>query len=132
MASYFKFGNYTFPAKYIKKGVPTKPNQRQDKDSYTDGYGITRRHALGHTKTEISFTTIDMSGEAMKAIMHGITSNYINKNERDANCEYFDSEYQKRKTGHFYLDPSLAFNELEEKDGIVTEYGEMTWTFIEY
>lgn len=130
--AYFKFGNYVFPEELIKSGVSAKPNQRQTIDSYSDGYGVTQVNTLKHTKTQIQFTTVKMSGEKMKNIMHGITSNYINELKRDAECTYYDDEYQKKKTGHFYLDQSLEFNTLKERDGIPLEYGEMTWLFIEY
>lgn len=130
--AYFKFGNFIFPEKFIKMDAPIKPNQRQDLDSYTDGYGITRRNVLSHTKTEIKFTTIEMSGSDMDLIMAGITSNYINDLERNGQCTYYDNEYRTPKTGTFYLDPSLEYHVLEEKNGIPTLYGEMTWTFIEY
>ena len=48
----FKFGNYTFPNKYILWDTfETNPNQRQDLDSYTDANGLTHRNAISHTKT---------------------------------------------------------------------------------
>lgn len=130
----FRFGSYDFPDRLIKyEGVGVAPNQRQDLDSYTDGYGVTQRNALAHTKSQIKFTTLAMSGEEMRAIMQGITSNYINSKERDANCTYYDDEYGTFSSGHFYLDPSLEFNRKEvDESGKVVKYGEMQWTFIEY
>lgn len=130
----FKFGNYVFPDKYILRGsVNIKPNQRQDMDSYTDGYGVTQRNALSHTKTEITFTTIAMSNSEMRSIMAGVSANYLNYSERDAMCEYYDDERGSFKAGHFYLDPSTAFNRIEvDKNGIPTRYGQMQWLFIEY
>lgn len=130
----FSFGNFSFPDKYVKwGGVSTAPNQRQDMDSYTDGYGVTQRNALAHTKTQIKFTTLPMSGDELRAIMSGMTSNYINYSERDANCTYYDDESGAFKTGHFYLDPSFEFNREEvNAEGIPVKYGEMQWLFIEY
>lgn len=130
----FRFGSFDFPENLIKWGaVNVSPNQRQDMDSYTDGYGVTQRNALAHTKTQVQFTTLPMRGTDMDMVMAGITSNYINPKERDANCTYYDDESRGFKTGHFYLDPSLQFvrNEVG-KDGRPTKYGEMQWTFIEY
>lgn len=129
----FQFGSFEFPEKYIKfDSVDIAPNQRQDLDSYTDGYGVTHRNALAHGKTEIKFTTIEMSGQAMKSIMAGITQNYQNYNERDAQCSYCDPESGTNKTGHFYLDPSLRFRVKKRRGTEVEKYGEMEWTFIEY
>lgn len=130
----FKFGNFIFPDKYIARGgVNIKPNQRQDLDSYTDGYGETQRHVLSHTKTEISFSTNPMSGEEMRAIMRGIVSNYIDYKERKSMCEYYDDENGTMKTGYFYLDPSTSLNRVEvDSNGIPTRYGQSQWLFVEY
>lgn len=130
----FRFGSFDFPDEYVKwGGVSAAPNQRQDMDSYTDGYGVTQRNALAHTKSQIDFTTLPMSGEKLRGIMQGMVSNYINYNERDANCRYYDDENGAFKTGHFYLDPSFKFKRDEvDGNGIPTKYGEMQWTFIEY
>lgn len=133
--SQFKFGNFEFPDKYIKWDTfDIAPGQRQDMDSYTDGYGVTQRNALSHTKTEIKFVTLSMSAEEMDKITAGLTANYINYNERDAQCTYYDDENRCDKTGHFYLDPSLQFRrkKVNKETGKVEIYGEMTWLFIEY
>lgn len=130
----FRFGNFDFPAKLVKRsGSKSKPNQRQSIDAYTDQEGLTHDFPLPHTKTEIALTTLPMSGSDFRLIMNGIRSNYINYLLRDANCTYYDHENGEFKTGHFYFDKSFEVNEVEEdKNGIPTKYGEMTWTFIEY
>lgn len=129
----FKFGNFEFPSKYIKRDTfDTAPNQRQDLDSYTDGYGVTKRNVLSHTKTQIQFTTRKMSGAEMRFIMDALISNYISYRERNAQCTYYDDETGTYKTGEFYLDPSLQFRRTEVDESGVKQYGEMQWTFIEY
>lgn len=131
--SFFKFGAFEFPEKYIKWGsINIAPNQRQDMESYTDGYGVTQRNTLAHTKTQIQFTTLAMSGAEMRSIMNSVVANYQDYKERDAQCAYYDDETGTYKTGHFYLDPSLTFNVNERRGDTVTKYGEMTWLFIEY
>ena len=60
--------------------------------------------------------------------MHGITSNYINPNERDANCTYFDTEYFEMRNGHLYFDPSFS-SKIRQIEG---SFDELTFTFIEY
>lgn len=129
-----KFGNYDFPEKFIKYGsLDMSPSQRQDLDSYTDGYGVTQRTALAHTKTQIQFTTIPMSAVNMDSIMEGITANYSNYNERDAQCTYYNTEKRSACQAHMYLDPSLKFNVSQfDANGNPKKYGEMQWTFIEY
>lgn len=128
----FKFGNYVFPNKYINWDTfDIKPNQRQDLDSYTDANGETHRNAIPHTKTQIQFTTKQMSESSLKAIMDKMVENYKNAKERDANCTYYDTEYFSYKTGHFYLDPSLQTKILGLKNGKLW-FNEITWLFIEY
>ena len=128
----FKFGEYTFPDKFIKFDTfDVAPNQRQDIDSYTDANGVTHRNAISHTKTQIQFTVRSVKETVMESIMSGISGNYINANERDAYCTYYDPETITYKTGHFYLDPSLKFR----LKGVQNEellYGETQFLFIEY
>lgn len=132
MAQY-TFGNYAFPDELIKhEGSDVAPNQRQTLDSYTDMTGLTHIFPVPHTKTQIKFTTLEMSGDDMRAIMNGLKSNYINYLKRDLNCRYYDDENGEFKTGHFYLDPSLEYKRAEvDENGIPTQYGEMQWLFIE-
>lgn len=130
----FKFGSFDFPDQFIKyEAVNVKPNQRQSLDAYTDAFGLTHDNGVPHTKTEVSFTTLDMSGSEFRAIMDSIVSNYIDYILRDADCTYYDDESGTFKTGHFYFDKSFQANRKEvDASGVPTKYGEMTWTFIEY
>ena len=89
----FRFGNFDFPDKHIEKNkVNVKPNQRQSLDAYTDAFGVTHDNGVPHTKTEVSFTTLKMSGSEFRSIMSSMTSNYIDYLLRDANCTYYDDE----------------------------------------
>lgn len=126
----FKFGSYEFPSNLIAKdGYDIKPNQRQDLDPFTDQTGLTHRNALAHTKTEITITTRNnLTWAEVQSIMQGLTSNYINSAERDANCEYFDTETFTIKQGHMYLDPSQSFKIRIYKE----RYPAITFTFVEY
>ena len=130
----FRFGNFDFPDKFIKwDGFDEAPNQRQDLDSYTDGYGKTRRTAIKHTKTGIEFTTLSMSGKDFRMIMDNIVSNYKCYEERNADCRYYDDESGTFKTGEFYLDPSFkAKRKKVDANGVPEKYGEIQWIFIEY
>lgn len=130
----FRFGSFDFPDKYIKHGAfNVKPNQRQSIDAYTDAFGVTHDNGVPHTKTEVSFTTLGMTGVEFRAVMDSITSNYIDYILRDADCTYYDDESGTFKTGHFYFDKSFQVNREEvDKSGVPKKYGEMTWTFIEY
>lgn len=130
----FRFGDYIFPNKYIKfDSYDIAPDQRQDKNSFTNGKGVTIRNALKHTKTNITFTTNQMPEAAMDAILAALEANYINEDETDANCTYFNPRKRKYSTGHFYLDPSVKFRVKKADDaGLGIEYGETQWIFTEY
>lgn len=130
----FQFGNFIFPNEYIEfDNYDIAPDQRQDLDSFTDGNGETHRNALEHTKSNITFTTIEMSGEAMAHILLSLQKEYINPEETDANCVYFNPRLHDYKTGHFYLDPSVKFRiKKVDKEGTNIKYGSMQWIFVEY
>ncbi len=129
-----QFGSFIFPNKYIQFDTyDIAPEQRQDLDSFTDGNGLTHRNALEHTKTNITFNTIQMSSAAMADILANLNQNYINTNETDANCNYYNPRTGEYKTGHFYLDPSVKFRiKKVDKLGKKIEYGEVQWIFVEY
>lgn len=130
----FQFGDFIFPNKYIKFDTyNTAPDQRQDKDSFTNGKGVTIRNALEHTKTNITFTTCQMPESVMDTITASLERNYKNQNETDADCVYYNPRKRQYYTGHFYLDPSVQFRIKKVDDaGKKIVYGEMQWIFIEY
>lgn len=129
-----QFGDFVFPNKYIKFDTyDIAPDQRQDLDSFTNGKGITIRNALEHTKTNITFTTIQMPEAAMNTILSLLEKNYINHNETDADCIYYNPRKRGYSTGHFYLDPSIKFRfRKADEEGRGINYGETQWIFIEY
>lgn len=130
----FRFGNFDFPDELILMGsVHVKPNQRQSLDAYTDIYGETHDNGLPHTKTEISFTTLSMSGSRMREILDRMTDNYIDDKRRDADCRYYDDESGTFKEGHFYFDKSFQITrDKVDRNGVPVRYGEVKWMFIEY
>ena len=128
----FKFGNYAIPLEYIQfDSYSTKPNQRQDMDSYTDADGVTQRNALAHTKTDIQFTVRKLYEADKDTLMSNITNNYINAKERDAMCTYYDTENGSYKTGHFYLDPSLQID-IQDITDKGLRFKPISFHFVEY
>lgn len=128
----FKFGNYIIPGKYIDAdSVNITPNRRLDINSYTDGDGVTQRNTLQHTRTTIEFKTGSLYESEMDEISSGITSNYINPLERDAMCEYYDTENRCYKTGHFYLDSNMTWNPGGTAGGEMI-YKPCSFSFVEY
>lgn len=130
----FQFGDYMFPNEHISfESYDIAPDQRQDLDSFRNGKGVTIRNALEHTKTNITFSTLPMSGTEMEKITSNLARNYKNVNETDADCVYFNPRLCQYSIGHFYLDPSVKFRiKKVDEAGREIEYGEMQWIFIEY
>lgn len=126
----FKFGNFDLTEYIAAKKYKIRPNARLDLDSYTDSEGVTHRNALKHTKTIVTLSTVPFTVEEKKNFMANIRANYINELERDANCTYYDEEYDIEKTGHFYLDPNLEF--VINEEGENKNYAEINMTFTEY
>lgn len=123
----FQFGDFDLTNYIQAKKYKTRPNARQDMNSYTDANGLTHRNAIPHTKTIISLSTIPMEKEEKMLFMQRIRENYLNELERDANCLYYDEEYDEVKEGHFYLDPNVEFTVNE-----LGSYEEIKLTFTEY
>lgn len=127
-----KFGNYTFPDKYIDSdSVNVAPNRRLDINSYSDGDGVTQRNSLKHTRTTVDFSTGTLYESEMDEITEGIVSSYINPLERDAMCSYYDTENRCYKTGHFYLDSNMAWSPGGKAGGELI-YKPCKFSFVEY
>ena len=130
----FKFGIYEIPSTLIAEGgYVMKPNQRQDLDPFTDQTGLTHRNALQHTKTEVAITTREnlkweeIYGE--NGLLTNIKNNYSSWAERDATCEYFDTETGEYSGGHhMYLESSQPYTIKTYKK----KYPAITLTFVEY
>lgn len=132
----FSFGDFDLTKYMVAGSYDSQPNSRLDLDSYTDGYGITRRTALKHTKTIITFKTVEMDAETMKHIMSNIVSRYSSYEERDnENCSYYDTEnFVVKANSHFYLDPNFKQNVkyVDETTLEPSYFGETTFKFTEY
>lgn len=126
----FKFGEYDFKRMISADSYDVTPNARQDLDSYRDANGLLHRNALDHTATSITFTIRAHSEQEHEEMMAAIRANYINPNERDGNCTYYDPEYCGYKTGHFYIDSNLSFHIYGTYDGIM--YGAKEFSVVEY
>ena len=111
------------------------PNARIDFDSYRDATGVLHRNAQSHTATVIEFDTIPMFSVQFSALINNLKSQYINYNERDAQCSYFDPETNQTKTGHFYLDSNWKVSvyaswKISDQDMIL--YNPVHFKFVEY
>lgn len=129
--SLFSFGNCNFANVIKADSYRITPNARQDLDSYRDASGILRRTALEHSATIVEFDTIPMWDNKYNAMMSSLTGSYINSNERDANCTYWDTENLTTKTGHFYLDSNYQAS-IKQQWGNKILYDSCHFKFVEY
>lgn len=131
MANIFKFGTADFAGLIRAGSFKINPNSRQDLDSYRDADGVLHRTALAHTATVVEFDVKRLRESELRPLMDAIVASYINYNERDAQCEYFDPETGQVKTGHFYIDSNLSFSLYAIWDG-ENVYNETHFKFVEY
>lgn len=127
----FKFGTCSFANKIKADSYNITPSARQDLDSYRDADGVLRRNALSHSATIIEFDTIPMWSTDFESLMSSMTSNYINVNERDANCTYYNVESGSTETGHFYLDANFKAT-IKQVWGSMKLYDSAHFKFVEY
>lgn len=125
------FGDYNIPMKFIKYDTYViTPNIRLDIDSYRDADGILRRNALKHTTTKIEFETPALHELEMDELMQNIRSQYMNPNEKNAICSYYDPENGIYKSGEFYM-PDFKFKIYSVSNGWII-YRPLRLAFIEY
>lgn len=120
-----KVGSTIFPNDYISlESWGSKPDQRTDEDSYTDGNGELVRNILPHTRTSITFETIDGLHLDEKIEVQS----FINRN--NTTCEYWNDEINDYKQGKFYVaDPEFPIKNVTDNDII---YGKIKFEIIEY
>lgn len=113
-----KVGGTIFPnALLAQSGYTNVPDRRQDKNSYTDGRGVTHRNILPVKRTTIKIKTIDDLTYGQKLIVQAFFPNRdkvtaeVWNDERNAYqtmvCYVPDVEYTVKridKDGNFYYD----------------------------
>lgn len=123
-----KVGSYTIPLSYMKlESYSSKPDQRQDLDSYRDANGYLHRTVLPHTATKIEFETPYMRMTDFQKLLQGIRSNYTNSLERRCSITYYDDETDSYKTGTFYLPGTMEYKMYNAEI-----YAPSRFAFIEY
>ena len=123
-----KVGNYTIPMEYIKlESYKSKPDQRQDLDSYRDADGYLHRNVLPHTATKIEFETTYLFMSQFQTLIQGIKRNLTSNLERDCTLTYYDEEINDYKTGHFYMPGTMEYVMYNKEI-----YAPSRFAFIEY
>lgn len=121
-----KFEGKTFPMKFIAHGsYNATPDQQQDEDSYSDGYGNLHRNVLPHTRTKIEWNTPDMLHLADKMEMQSYFPNRITMM-----VEYWNDEKNVYTSGEFYVpDIKFPYYDISEND---IRYSSIRIALIEY
>ena len=98
-----KFDGRELPMDFIAHAsYNATPDQKQDEDSYQDGYGVLHRNVLPHTRTKIEWTTPFMN-LADKIRMQSYFPDRVTMG-----VEYWNDERNEYVTGTFYV-PDIQF-----------------------
>lgn len=119
--------------KYINwEGYTDTPDQRQDKDSYRDGYGELQRQVLPTVATTLKITLLDgLSLYDLCDFMESVNSGLVNAAERATRLTYWNNERMNYCTDTFYI-PDTSFPvKYIDNDG-VPRYKSVNLEFIGY
>ena len=124
--------NGTVLDEYLAEGgYKDTPDQRQDKDSYRDGYGELHRKVLPCVSTSLELTTVaGLSDEEILAFKSAIASGLVNGSERKVRLTYWNSERMSYCSDVFYM-PDMTFT-INRVSGNKAIYGAATFKFIGY
>jgi hypothetical protein len=113
------------------EGFKCTPDQRQDKDSYRDGYGILHRNVLPGVTSTLELTTLDgLNVDQVAAFKEAIESGVINSMERKLTLTYWNDERMTYCTDTFYM-PDMTFTYSRIQGGTLI-YKSTTFKFIGY
>lgn len=113
------------------EGFKCTPDQRQDKDSYRDGYGILHRNVLPGVTSTLELTTLDgLNVDQVAAFKEAIQSGIINSMERKLTLTYWNDERMAYCTDTFYM-PDMTFTYSRIQDNTLI-YKSTTFKFIGY
>ena len=125
MSYVIKVNSTVFPNTLLASYSNT-PNRRQDKDSYTDGRGVTHRSILPVKRSTIKLKTVDDLTQGQKQVVQSFFSN------RDyVNLTYWNDEDNSYKTKTCYVpDVEYTVKHIDGKGNFI--YDAIEFEFIEY
>lgn len=129
---YVKTHNGVILDQYLAvEGFKCTPDQRQDKDSYRDGYGVLHRNVLPYVATTLEITTLEgLTIDQVIAFKNAIATGTTNKAERKTTLTYWNDERMAYCTDTFYM-PDMTFTHSRIQNGTPI-YKSMTFKFIGY
>lgn len=117
----------TYLLKAGGEGFHATPDIVQDKNSYTDGKGLTHRYPLPHTKSKIFINTVDDVSESEKLSIQEVLNDDIKMN-----LEYWNDKTHAYKTGVFYM-PEIDWKHKNvDPDTYEITYSSISITLVEY
>jgi hypothetical protein len=112
-------------------GYKDTPDQRQDKDSYRDGYGTLHRQVLPKVSTTLELTTLEgLNDDQILAFKDALATGLINASERKLRLTYWNSERMAYCEDIFYM-PDMTFT-ISHLAGGKAIYNSATFKFIGY
>ena len=129
---YVKADNDVILDQYLNlEGYKDTPDQRQDKDSYRDGYGVLHRQVLPGVSTTLELTTLEgLTMDQVIAFKNAIATGITNTLERKVKLTYWNDELMAYRTDTFYM-PDMTFTHRGIQNG-TSVYKSMTFKFIGY
>ena len=129
---YIKAANGTVLDPYFNfEGYKATPDQRQDKDSYRDGYGVLHRNVLPGKVSTLELTTVDgLTLSEITALKAAIASGITNALERKTSLTYWNDEIMDYCTDTFYM-PDITYPHKGLVNDIPT-YNSFTIKFVGY
>ena len=114
------------PMEYIAhSSYGASPDQKQDEDSYQDGYGALHRNVLPHTRTKIEWNRPDM---VHLTDLDELLSFFPDKDKMKV--RYWNDKKLGYYTGEFYY-PTIQFNYYDASDKDI-RYNSIRLALIEY
>lgn len=118
--------------KYLNVGgYRDTPDQRQDEDSYRDGYGVLHRKVLPNVATSLELTTLEgLNDDQILAFKEAIATGLINESERKVRLTYWNNERMAYCEDTFYM-PDMTFT-INHISGGKAIYASATFKFVGY
>jgi hypothetical protein len=130
-----KFGTSTLPNKYFNwGGVKSTPDQRTEKEAFTNANNELVRSTYTKYRTKIEITLKPkLNNEQVEQIFKIMKSGLVNAVEQKYQINYYDDKEFKYKTGYFYMpDPTFPIVQIIEGNNPSIIYDSISISFIEY
>lgn len=120
------------PIEYIRYQTYKAERNTMDLDPVRNLDGLLHRNPLPHTAFKVEFELVSMDNVKLQQFLSIIRSHYRNLVAKDVYLEYYETESDSYKTGHFYVpDISMPIRNIDTVNHVIN-YGQIRVAFIEY